>query len=145
MSDDTATWAREHDASFEVEPLTEVLRGDHVQVGFIIRLSARIPMDERPQAERWQDATAIATRLREILESLTPPPDSAARLEIQPLRTAAFLAPEGGRQPEIAVEGRVFHGRDYFAEVTEGEERKVYTGVRRLAEMGLKERRPRRP
>ena len=37
----------------------------------------------------------------------------------------------------------MFHGRDYFAEVTEGEEKKVYAGVRRLTEMGLKERRRR--
>ena len=144
MSNDTAAWAREHDASFEVEPLTEVLRGDHVQVGFTVRLSARLPM-ERPQPERREEADAIRARLREILQSLAPPAESQARLEIQPLRTAASLSPESGMQPEIAVEARVFHGRDYFAEVTEGEERKVYAGVRRLAEMGLKERRRRTP
>ena len=38
---------------------------------------------------------------------------------------------------------RVSHGDDYFAEATAGEEKKVSAGVRRLAELGLKERRPR--
>ena len=142
MPTETTAWAREHGACFEVEPLTEVRRGEHLQVGFTIRLYARLPMDQRQRPERWVEAARIRSRLREMLESLTPAQGSPARLEIQPFRTA-FMTPEGDLQPEVAVEARVFHGRDYFAEVTQGEEKKVYAGVRRLAEMGFKERRRR--
>ena len=136
-------WAAAHGASFEVVPLIEVLRGRQVQVGFTIGLYARLPLDERPRAERWAEAEEIQAKLREMLQSLAPPEGSPARLELEPSRKAAFLDAEGGRQPEVAVRARVFHGKDYSAEVTEDEEQRVHAATRRLAEMGLTERRRR--
>lgn len=141
---DLGDWARAHGACFEVEPLTELVRGRPVQVGFTVSLYARLPLDAPPQ-QRWVQAAEIRARLRELLQSLAPPANSPARLEMEPFRRAAFMTPEGGMEPEIAVCARVFHGADYFAEVTEAEERKVYQGARRLREMGLTERRRRIP
>jgi hypothetical protein len=142
---DVARWAGDHGACFEVEPLIELLRGRRVQVGFIVRLYARLPLEERSPAERRAEAAEIQARLREMLQSIAPPEGSSARLEIEPSRTGVSLAPEGGLQPEVGVSARVFHGEDYSAEVTEGEEKRVHAATRRLAEMGLKERRSRIP
>jgi hypothetical protein len=140
-SADAVAWARDHAACFEVERLVEAVRGQQVQVGFTVNLYARLPLDERPRSERWQEAAQIRARLHSLLQSLAPEEGGRGRLEIQPDRTAAVLAPEAGLQPEIAVVARVFHGDEYFAEVTEGEEKRVYEVVRRLTDMGLKERR----
>jgi hypothetical protein len=142
---DVAAWARDHEAAFEVEPLVEMVGGKRTHVGFTLRLFARLPMEDRTPAERRAAGAEIQARLREVLSSLAPAKDARGRLEIEPARAAAFLDPEGGREPEVSVSARLFHGEDYFAEVTEGEEKRVYAGARRLAEMGFKERRPRRP
>jgi hypothetical protein len=98
-----------------------------------------MPMDERPQKERWAEAVEIRDRLLRILQSLAPPPGGRARLEVEPFRAAATLDPTRELEPEISVVGRVFHGDDYFAEATESERTKVYEGVRRLTEMGIPE------
>jgi hypothetical protein len=142
---DVSAWAKAHAACFEVEPLIELLLGRRVQVGFTISLFARLPMDEQARAERWTRAAEIRATLRQLLESLAPAEGGRARLEIEPRRAAVTLSPEGEMQPEIAVNGRVFHGDEYFAEVTEGEEKRVYEVTRRLTEMGLTERRRRIP
>jgi hypothetical protein len=142
---DVAAWAEAHGACFEVAPLIELVRGRRVQVGFTVSLYARMPLDERPREERWAEAAAIQGMLRQALQSLAPPEGSRARLEIETPRTAVSLAPEANMQPEIAIHGRVIHGDDYLAEVTEGEEKRVHAATRRLTEMGLKERRRRIP
>lgn len=138
---DPVAWARAHGAAFEIEPLHEMVKGRQVQVGFTINLYARLPMDQRPREERWKDAEAIRARLEQMLQTLAPPAGGPARLEIQPARTAAFMAGGTGAEPEIAVTGRVFHGGEYFKEVTEGEEKRAREAVRRLTDLGLKERR----
>jgi hypothetical protein len=136
---EVAAWAQAHGAGFEVAPLIEMVRGRRAQIGYTIRLFALLPMDARPQAERWAEASKIRTRLVGILQTLAPPPGGTGRLEIEPPRTAATLDPARELEPEIAVVGRVFHGHDYFAEVTEAERTKVYEGVKRLAALGIPE------
>ena len=53
--------------------------------------------------------------------------------------------PEGQREPEVALDARVFHGDNYFADATAAEEKKVYDATRRLTEMGFQERHQRVP
>ena len=136
---DVAAWAKAHGAGFEVAALIEQVRGRRAQIGFTVRLFARVPMDDRPQKERWAEAVEIRSRLLEILRSLAPAPGGRGRLEVEPSRTAATLDPGRELEPEVSVVGRVFHGDDYFAEVTEADRTKVYEGVRRLTEMGIPE------
>jgi hypothetical protein len=136
---DVAAWAKAHGAGYEVAALIEQVRGRRAQIGFTVRLFARMPMDERPQKERWAEAVDIRNRLREILQSLAPASGGRGRLEIEAPRSAATLDPTRELEPEISVVGRVFHGDDYFAEVTESDRTKVYEGVKRLAEMGIPE------
>jgi hypothetical protein len=42
-------------------------------------------------------------------------------------------------KPEIAVVARVFHGEEYFAEVTADERERFSAVAKRLTEMGLKQ------
>ena len=145
VGSDVAAWAEAHGASFEVAPLVEMVKGRPVQVGFTLGLYARLPMEPGPGPEREAAAAEIWQGLREIAQSLAPPEGSRARVEIDGPRSAAFFAPEGRMQAEIAFNARVFHGDDYFAEVTVGEEKRLQEVTRRLTEMGVKERRRRTP
>jgi len=140
---DVATWARAHEAGFEVAPLMEIVKGRQVQLGFEIGLYARLPLDKGPGAERRAEAAKIAEALREIVRTLVPAKGSRARVELEAPRSAVVLEPEGGREPEVAVRARVFHADDYFEEATADEEEKLRAVVQRLAQMGLKERRRR--
>jgi hypothetical protein len=66
-------------------------------------------------------------------------------VEIEAPRTAVILEPEGQMEPEVALDARVFHGDDYFAEVTVDEEKRLREVAGRLTGMGLQERRRRIP
>jgi hypothetical protein len=145
VGSDVAAWARDHGAGFEVSPLVEIVKGRQVQVGFTIGLFAALPLEKGPGPERATAAAEIRERLREIVRSLAPPEGSRARLEIDSPRPAVSFAPEGQVQPEIGLDARVFHGDDYFAEATAGEEERLRGVTRRLTEMGLRERRRRAP
>jgi hypothetical protein len=65
--------------------------------------------------------------------------------EIVGSRPTVSFAPEGQMQPDIGLDARVFHGDDYFAEATAGEEERLRSVTRRLTEMGLRERHRRTP
>ena len=41
---DVAAWAKAHGAGFEVAPLIEQARGRRAQIGFTVRLFARMPI-----------------------------------------------------------------------------------------------------
>jgi hypothetical protein len=142
---DVVAWAEAHGVSFEVEPLVEMVKGRQVQVGFRISLHARLPMEKQPGPERRAAAGEIRERLLEIVRTLAPREGSRARVEIETPRTAVVLEPEGQMEPEVTLDVRVFHGDDYFAEVTLDEEKRLREVAGRLTGMGLKERRRRLP
>ena len=135
---DVAGWARANQACYEVEPLVESEKGRRVQVGFIVRLYARLPVEEGPGTGRHEAAGRIWEGLREIAQSFAPAEEGRARVEIEAPRSAAFLRPENEMHPEIALTARVFHD-DYFAEVTGDERERLSAVTRRLTELGLKQ------
>ena len=145
VGSDVTAWAEAHGASFEVAPLVEMVRGRQVQVGFTISLYARLPLETRPGPERVAAAAEIWEALREIAQSLAPRVGARARVDVEAQRPAAFFAPEGKMLPEVAFTARVFHGDEYFAEVTVSEEQKLRAVTGQLTEMGLKERSRRIP
>ncbi len=137
---DTADWARTHRARFELEPLVELIEGKQIQVGLTVFLYARLPMDEKEGAKRRARAEEVLIGLRDIVQKLKPGGDSAARMQVQPFRQAAVLSPQGGMEPEVAVEARFFHAGDYTKEVTREEKDKLLSGIRHgLTAAGLKE------
>ncbi len=135
---DDASWAKAHQACFEIAPLIEMRGAQKIQVGFTIDLYARLPAEEAPGTERVEEAQRIQERLRRMVASLSPASGSNVRVEIEPPRTAAFLRPENEMAPEVSVRARVFHGDDYFAAVTEDERARISTVDRGLAALGLR-------
>ncbi len=140
VGSDVTAWAAAHGASFEVTPLVEMVKGRPVQVGFTISLYARLPVAGGPGPERVAAAGEIWEGLREIAQSLAPRVGPRARVDVEAQRPAAFFSPEGQMMPEVAFIARVFHGGDYFTEVTVGEEQKLRAVMGQLTEMGLRER-----
>ncbi len=122
VGSDVAAWARDYGAGFEVSPWWRSSGDARYRVGFTISLFAHLPLEKGPGPERRTEAAEIREHLREIVQSLAPPEGGRARLEIDGSRPAVSFAPEGGMQPEIGLHARVFHGDDYFAEATAGEE-----------------------
>ena len=139
---DLAAWVERTAPSFELAPLVELVKGRQVQVGFTLSLYARLPLVQAPAEQQRAAAEDTRKHLREIVQSLAPPQESRARVEIDTSR-AVVIEPEGRREPEVAVHARLFHRDDYFAETTVREDRRVHEATRRLTEMGVRER-PRR-
>lgn len=139
VGSDVAGWARAHRACFEVAPLVEVVKERRLQVGFTVALYAQLPLEKGPGQERRADAAKVWEGLREIVGALAPAEGGRARLEIEPLRTAAFFRPENEMKPEIGLSARIFHGEDYLAEVTPDERDKLSEAMKRLTDMGLKQ------
>ena len=141
VGSDVGAWARTHEASFEVAPLVEMVKGRQVQVGFTLGLYARLPLETGPGPERQAAAAEIWERLRDIAQSLAPKEGRRAGVEVEGHRAAAVFQPEGQMLPEVALNARVFHDHDYFKEVTVDEEARLRDVIRRLTDLGLKERR----
>jgi hypothetical protein len=115
------------------------MRGNaKIQVGFTVDLYAALPVDKEPGASRIEESKRLWERLRTIVESLRPPEGGTARVEIEPLRTAAYLRPENEMEPEIGLRARVFHGDEYFKAPTADERKRMSAVERRLKEMGLR-------
>ena len=136
-SDDVA-WASAHRACFQVLPLVEMRRNAKMQVGFIVDLYATLPMDKAAGQERIEETKRIWDRLRTIIESLAPAEGSTARVEIEPLRTAAFLRKENEMEPEILLRARVVHGDEYFKSPTAEEGKRMSAAEGKLKAMGLR-------
>jgi hypothetical protein len=137
-SNDDAAWAREHGACFQVGPLIEMRGKEKMQIGFTLDLYAALPEYKAVGAERLEESKRIWARLRTFVDSLTPAKDGAVRVEIEPVRTAAYLRPENEMKPEIGLRARIFHGDEYFKGVTLDERKRLSDVERRLAGMGLR-------
>jgi hypothetical protein len=131
-------WARDHRACFQVGALIEMRGHEKLQVGFTVDLYATLPTDKAPGVERREESHGIWEHLRAIVESLIPAEGAAARVEIEPRRTTAYLRPENGMEPEIGLRARVFHRDEYFKVVTAGERERLSEVERRLTGMGLR-------
>jgi hypothetical protein len=131
-------WARAHRACFQVGPLVEMRGASKVQVGFTVDLYAALPMDKAPGRDRIDESRRIWECLRAIVESLAPAEGSTVRVEIDALRTAAYLRPENEGEPEVNLHARVFHGDEYFKAPTPDERKRMSAVAQRLKDMGLR-------
>jgi hypothetical protein len=137
LDSDAAAWAKDHQASFESEPLIEMRGTEKVTVGFTLTLYARLPMEKPPGPERQEAGASLWQRLRGILESALAEGSGGSRVDIEPMRAAAVLRPENEMQPEVALRARVVHPETFQA-VTPGERDKMATFEKKLVAMGLR-------
>ena len=136
-SDDVA-WATAHRACFQVLPLVEMRKNVKMQVGFLVDLYATLPMDKAAGEERIGESKRIWDRLRTMVESLPRAEGSTARVEIEPMRTAAYLRKENEMEPEVLLRARIVHGDEYFKSPTADEGKRMSAVEARLKEMGLR-------
>ncbi|HQZ16406.1 MAG TPA: hypothetical protein PLD86_05975 [Vicinamibacteria bacterium] len=134
---DNETWARTHQACFELTPLVEMRGAQRIQVGFNVDLYARFPMDKERGEARTQAAVEIWTHLRTMLETAAQGGKGDARMEVEQMRPGAVMRQENKLEPEVNLRGRVFHA-DYFSAVTEEERARLPSFEERLRALGLR-------
>jgi hypothetical protein len=135
--DATRSWAKEHKAAWEVEPLFEMRAAAKVQVGYELDLYARLPAG-LPTAE--QAFTGLWDRLREIAESLLPLVGEQVLMDVEPFEAAGRLRPETGFAPEVLLQARLSHASDYFAPAGDQDRNRLRPLEERLTELGLRAR-----
>lgn len=137
-NDDTAAWAKAHEAAFETEPIIEMRGSEKIQAGFLLSLYARLPMDLPPGEERRAAGDALWQRLRAILAlALEGQGNEDVTLDIEPPRTAAVLRPANKLQPEIALRASVRH-KEGFQAVKADERQRMSAFEKRITAMGLR-------
>jgi hypothetical protein len=97
-SNEIETWAREHEAAWEVAPLFEVVKGEgRRQTGFEIRIYV--------QTERVSesDLEAVQSRAREIAATVVPRDDTALEFEVGSYDAGQYERRETGYASEIVV------------------------------------------
>jgi hypothetical protein len=127
-------------ATWELAPLIEMERGEEVQVGFELSLSARVGGDLATEFEGQGAVEWTWDRLREIAESLLPLMGPDGRLEVDPFEAAARLRPETQFAPEVLLSARLFHGSELLSPVEPGERERLKPLEERLQELGLRSR-----
>ena len=137
-TDDTAEWARAHQASFETEPIIEVRGSEKIQAGFVLTLYARLPMELPPGEERRMAGDALWERLRAVLTlALEGQGSEDVTLEVEPPRSAAVLRPANKLQPEIALRANVRH-KEGFQAVNADERRRMSAFEKKITALGLR-------
>jgi hypothetical protein len=137
---DVETWARTHQACFELTPLVEMRGSERIQVGFNVDLYALFPMEKERGEARTQAAVEIWTKLKSILETAAKGGKGDARMEVDQMRPGAIMRQENKLQPEVNLRGRVFHADDYFTAVTAEERARLPSFEERLRALGLRVR-----
>lgn len=132
---ETIEWVREHDGSYEIQPVVELEEGQAVHIGYEVHLHAELTVGEKVTPELARTADGIRDKLGQILESLIPK-DTRARIERVPSRRAVRFLRGVGQKPVITRSVRVFHP-DYSA-VQPGDRETFHPTERRLEEMGFR-------
>lgn len=135
---DTQAWARSNRAAWELRPLVEMVRGERRQVGFVLNLYARIPVEMRPSPERDRAVLATWDRLREIAVSLAGLGREGEQVEVAPFDAAARLRSENHFEPEVLLESRIVHPARYLDAVAPDEREHLQPLEQRLRELGIR-------
>ncbi len=136
-ANDTAEWAKTHQASFEAEPIIEMRGSEKIQAGFMLSLYARLPMEIPPGEERKTAAAALWERLRAILTQALDGQGGDVQVDIEPLRTAAALRPSNKMQPEITLRAHIRH-KEAFQAVSADERQRMSAFEKKISAMGLR-------
>jgi len=134
----TRTWAKENRAAWELTRLVEMHEGQAVQVGFRLHLYARVPTEIPPSAERRAAVIATWDRLRAIAHSLVALEPTGTDLEVGPYNAMERYRRENGFRPEVSLQARIFHEKDYFESVDAGDRDRLRPLERRLRDLGLR-------
>jgi hypothetical protein len=112
-------------------------QGEPVQVGYALRLYARVPTEIPPSPERRAAIIATWDRLREIADALVAE-EPGTRIEVDPYDAEERFRRENNFRPEVSVRARIVHEEDYFQPVDEDDRRRLRPLEDRLRELGLR-------
>jgi hypothetical protein len=133
---DWVAWTRENRVAYEIAPLVEMQGGERVQSGSTVTLYAAVPMEKAAGQERHDAARVLREELVALAEAAAPSADRAARVQLEPPRTAV-LRPENEFKPEVGLTWQVLHKGE--ARPTSEEDRdKIAAFEKRLQALGLK-------
>jgi len=134
----TRAWARSNRAAWELLPLVEMVRGEKRQVGYVLNLYARIPVEMPPSPERDRAVLATWDRLREIAVSLAGLGREGEQVEVAPFDAAGRLRPENALEPEVLLQARIVHPSRYLEEVSSDERKHLDPLEQRLRGLGMR-------
>jgi hypothetical protein len=129
-------WAEKHRASWDITRLVEMHHGTPVQVGFTLNLYAQLPTEIPPSSERRAAAIAIWDQLRSIADLLVEREPKGTEIEINPYDAEERFRRETGFKPEVSLEARIIHEKDYFQPLDDRD--RLRSLEERLRELGLR-------
>ena len=134
----TRTWAEENRAAWDLGRLVEMHEGKPVQVGYTLTLYARVPIEIPPSPERRAAVTDTWDRLREIADALVALEPVGTDIAVGPYDAEERFRRENGFKPEVSLEARIVHEKDYFQPVDDGARARLRPMEQRLRELGLR-------
>ncbi len=134
----TRTWAEKNRAAWDLGRLVEMHDGKPVQVGYTLTLYARVPTEIPTSPERREAVIATWDRLREIADSLVAQEPVATDIEVGPYDAEERYRRENGFRPEVSLEARIVHEKNYFEPVDDGARDRLRPMEQRLRELGLR-------
>ncbi len=123
QSDKLRQFIETHQVSWNVQPLTEILRGNRANVGFELELVANHEVLPRPPKPGCPDCQKLFRGLAEVAQQILPREKRQSRYEIQPFDHSLHLDPAHRLQPEVVLKIRVLHRSDYFQPIDACEDR----------------------
>jgi hypothetical protein len=134
----TRTWAEENRAAWDLARLVEMHEGKPVHVGYTLTLYARVPTETPPSPQRREAVIATWDRLREIADSLVAQEPAGTEILVGPYDAEERFRRENGFRPEVSLEARIVHAKDYFQPVQDEARDRLRPLEERLRELGLR-------
>jgi hypothetical protein len=145
-----ATWAREHRAAFQTEPLVETVRGERVEVGFSLTFYVAAPLSSAPGAQRSEAVATLWGELKLLAKDIVPEEQRTARVQLEQsarvvLRSEKEVKPDLGLifqqnefKPEVGLTFHVFPRDAAASGVTDEDRDKMKRFEKRLLAFGVK-------
>ena len=131
-------WSCEHKVCYEVRPLMQKDGEQLVQVGFEFEIAARLPMAAGRGEARQQATRRLLRAMAQLADRVFPAEGEVARFALAPFRPVAQLRRETGFHPEVRRVVEVYHKKDFWQRVGEGDRQRLLPLEQRLRELGVK-------
>lgn len=131
-------WTREHKVCYEVRPLMQKHGEQLVQVGFEFEIAARLPKAAGLGESRRQTTQHLLRAMAQLVHRVFPAEGEVARFELAPFQPVVQLRREAGLQPEVRRVVEVYHKKNFWQSVGEGDRQRLGPLEQRLRELGVK-------
>ncbi len=133
-------WARERRAAFETVPLTELLEGERVQVGFSLSLYVAAPLEQPAGPQRMRVVRRLWEELKGFAEAVAPKDRRTARVDVDQ-EARVVLRPANHFAPEVGLTFHLFPRGTALAAVSDEDRARMTELKKRLIAFGVKQAR----